>query len=365
MNTREQNIILDNWEQFYDSKGVESELTKVYMAYVEKLVKQSLPPIFDFRHLSLLLNINEYDLASIVNSPNSYYRTFDIPKKKGGFRTITAPHSSLKNIQKWIYYNILNNIKIHGCAHGFAPSKSILTNANVHINQKYLLKIDLKDFFPSIPMSYVLQLFKSLGYTSKVAFYLSSLCCYDGCLAQGSPVSPVISNVIAKHLDRRLYRIAKKYNLEVLAKVPIDSKIAEAVDKGEIEQLEGTWLDNVATYLENNLKIKENEVKADMKIAVPCEEDNINEHYGKCTSFKVFVIKNGELDKKYDLSAMNAEHETVSQLLKDESVDTVLCGGIGQGAMESLFKHNIVVIPGLKGNVDVAVGSYLDEVTSR
>ena len=213
MNTREQNIILDNWEQFYDSKGVESELTKVYMAYVEKLVKQSLPPIFDFRHLSLLLNINEYDLASIVNSPNSYYRTFDIPKKKGGFRTITAPHSSLKNIQKWIYYNILNNIKIHGCAHGFAPSKSILTNANVHINQKYLLKIDLKDFFPSIPMSYVLQLFKSLGYTSKVAFYLSSLCCYDGCLAQGSPVSPVISNVIAKHLDRRLYRIAKKYHL--------------------------------------------------------------------------------------------------------------------------------------------------------
>ena len=159
--------------------------------------------------------------------------------------------------------------------------------------------------------------------------------------------------------------IAKRYNLNVLAKLPIDSKIAEAVDKGEIEKLEGDWLDGVANYIEQNLEIKENEVKADMKIAVPCEEDNINEHYGKCTSFKVFVIKNGELDKKYGLSAMNAEHETVSQLLKDESVDTVLCGGIGQGAMESLFKHNIVVIPGLKGNVDVAVGSYLDEVTSR
>ncbi len=162
------------------------------------------------------------------------------------------------------------------------------------------------------------------------------------------------------HVDE----IAKKYNLEVLAKVPIDSKIAEAVDKGEIEQLEGTWLDNVATYLENNLKIKENEVKADMKIAVPCDKDNINEHYGKCTEFKVFVIKNGALDRKYDLSAMNSEHETVSTLLKDESVDTVLCGGIGQGAMESLFKHNIVVIPGMKGNIDVAVGSYLDEMVA-
>ena len=254
MNTREQNIILDNWEQFYDSKGVESELTKVYMAYVEKLVKQSLPPIFDFRHLSLLLNINEYDLASIVNSPNSYYRTFDIPKKKGGFRTITAPHSSLKNIQKWIYYNILNNIKIHGCAQGFAPSKSILTNANVHINQKYLLKIDLKDFFPSIPMSYVLQLFKSLGYTSKVAFYLSSLCCYDGCLAQGSPVSPVISNVIAKHLDRRLYRIAKKYNLKYSRYADDIAFSGECISVKFIEYVKGIITD--CGFLVNDNKIR-------------------------------------------------------------------------------------------------------------
>lgn len=213
MNTREKNIILQNWEQFYNSRGVEPELIKVYMSYVEKLVNQSLPPIFDFKHLSLLLNINEYDLASIVNSPSNYYRTFDIPKRNGGFRTITAPYPSLKNIQKWIYHNILSNIKIHGCAHGFTTSRSILTNANVHINQKCLLKIDLKDFFPSIPMSYVLQLFKSLGYAPKVAFYLSSLCCYDECLAQGSPVSPAISNIVAKHLDRRLYRIAKKYKL--------------------------------------------------------------------------------------------------------------------------------------------------------
>lgn len=214
MNTREQNIILKSWEQFYSSKGIENELIKTYMVYVERLVKQNLPPIFDFKHLSLLLGINEYDLAAIINSPSNYYRVFEIPKKKGGYRIITAPHSSLKNIQKWIYHNVLINIKIHGCAHGFVPSRSILTNVKVHVNQECLLKIDLKDFFPSIPLSYVIQLFKSLGYVSKVAFYLASLCCYEGVLVQGSPASPVISNIIAKHLDRRLYRIAKKYNLK-------------------------------------------------------------------------------------------------------------------------------------------------------
>ena len=129
MNTREQNIILKNWEQFYNSRGVEPELIKVYMSYVEKLVNQSLPPIFDFRHLSLLLNINEYDLASIVNSPSNYYRTFDIPKRNGGYRTITAPYPSLKNIQKWIYHNILSNIKIRVLVFGY-----LLSLYNIQIN---------------------------------------------------------------------------------------------------------------------------------------------------------------------------------------------------------------------------------------
>jgi RNA-directed DNA polymerase len=88
-----------------------------------------------------------------------------------------------------------------------------MTNVKIHENNKYLLKIDLKDFFPSIKINWVMQVFKELGYENYVAFYLASLCCFDGKLPQGAPSSPAISNIVAIHLDRRLYRLAKKFNL--------------------------------------------------------------------------------------------------------------------------------------------------------
>lgn len=213
MKKKERSTIIQNWQQFFESKGVSDIQKEVYMQYVTNLLSRDLPPIFDFKHLCLLLGIRPEDLSSMINSPNSYYRTFDIPKRSGGLRTITAPYPSLKYIQRWIYDNILKQIPVHGCAHGFIRQRSTLTNVNIHVGQKFLLKMDLKDFFPSIPLSWVIQLFYSLGYEKQVAFYLASLCCYNEKLAQGAPVSPSISNIVSKHLDRRLYRIAKRFKL--------------------------------------------------------------------------------------------------------------------------------------------------------
>lgn len=214
MKKKERNIIIQTWQEFFESKGIDNIRVDSYMKYVTKLLSNDLPPIFDYRHLNLLLGIQNEDLAAMVNSPNSYYRIFSIPKRSGGFRAINAPYPSLKYVQRWIYDNILRKIPVHGCAHGFISKRSVLTNVSVHIGQKYLLKMDLKDFFPSIPISWVIMLFRSLGYEKQVAFYLASLCCYDEKLAQGSPVSPVISNIVTKRLDLRLYRIAKKFNLK-------------------------------------------------------------------------------------------------------------------------------------------------------
>ncbi len=164
------------------------------------------------------------------------------------------------------------------------------------------------------------------------------------------------------HVDE----IAERYGLEVLAKLPIDRKIAESIDAGEIESLQGDWLDNVANYLEENLPItNKEENKADMKIAVPCEGDDINEHFGKCLNFRIFDIQNGELKDKKDVVLESTEPTVVAEFMKNNNVNTVVCGGIGQGAMTELFGHNIVVIPGMKGNIDVAVSTYLDEMAAK
>lgn len=201
------------WDSFFTSCGVEEVFKVKYMEYVSNLVSKRLPPIFDFHHLSGLLGVREDFLAAAIHSPESFYRTFEIPKRSGGKREITAPYPSLKYVQTWIYKNILSQAKVHGCAHGFISKRSILTNASMHVNQKCVLKMDLKDFFPSIPKRWVIQLFNSLGYEGQVSFFLASLCCYEDTLPQGSPASPSISNIVAMHLDRRLYRLAKRFDL--------------------------------------------------------------------------------------------------------------------------------------------------------
>lgn len=211
MKASEVNIIIKKWRLFFKSKGISEENISAYLQYVEHLIKQDMPPIFDFTHLCQLCGVDSSFLAAIINSSSSFYRSFEIPKRNGGKREITAPYPSLKYLQTWIYKNIISKQDVHGCAHGFIPNKSTITNVQVHQGQQCLLKFDLKDFFPSIPINWVIEMFSSFGYTPEVSFYLASICCYEGVLPQGSPASPYVSNIIAKHLDRRLYRLGKKF----------------------------------------------------------------------------------------------------------------------------------------------------------
>lgn len=206
--------IINDWKTNFEKSGIKSDLVDLYIPYITELVNNEVPIIFDFNHLSLLLGRNRQYLASVVNSNTSHYREFKIPKRSGGLRNISAPYPALQECQDWIYRNILTKVKIHPAAQGFTFNKSIITNAKIHINQDQFLKIDLKDFFPSIKINQVITIFKSLGYTHKVSFYLASICCYGDALPQGAPTSPMLSNIIAKTLDKRLMAFAKRFNLK-------------------------------------------------------------------------------------------------------------------------------------------------------
>jgi RNA-directed DNA polymerase len=172
-----------------------------------------LPVIFEVEHLSLLVGIKIDELFKMICSPVSFYRVFNIPKRRGGYREISSPYPSLLSCQAWIYKNILLCRDIHDCAHGFVPGRSVVTNARCHLNKKALLKMDLKDFFPSIPMSWVVNFFSDLGYSKSISFYLASLSCLNGSLAQGSATSPYLSNILLVSLDSRLNKLARAYNL--------------------------------------------------------------------------------------------------------------------------------------------------------
>lgn len=214
MTLTEKNIIKKQWYEFYEIRGIAEQDKEYYRQYVSALIDKGVPPIVDFDHLCLLLGYEKEFVSSVVNHPNSFYRIFTIPKKAGGKREITAPYPALKDMQRWIYDNILSALSVHGCAHGFVHKRSIITNAKNHIGQRCLLKMDLKDFFPSININWVINIFKDLGYSDKVSFYLSAICCLDEKLPQGAPTSPVLSNIISRTLDKRLYRLAKSFHLK-------------------------------------------------------------------------------------------------------------------------------------------------------
>ena len=201
------------WKSGFENSGLKPELIEEYLVYIKPLIKNHVPIIFDFNHLCLLFGKEKEYLASVINSNISHYRKFKIPKRNGGKRTITTPYPELLECQNWIYVNILTKVKIHSSAHGFTFNKSIISNSKVHLGQNHFLKIDLEDFFSSIEINKVITVFKHLGYTHKVSFYLASICCYGDILPQGSPTSPMLSNIVAKNLDTRLMKFSKRFNL--------------------------------------------------------------------------------------------------------------------------------------------------------
>ncbi|MES9825153.1 MAG: retron St85 family RNA-directed DNA polymerase [Candidatus Thiodiazotropha endolucinida] len=201
------------WIKYYKDIGLPTELVDAYATYIKNLSVQSLPIIYNFEHLSLLLGRNKTYLASAVNSTNNHYREFTIPKRSGGQRTISAPYPALLLCQKWINSHILMHLDISSHAHGFVKGRSIITNAKSHIGSRIILKMDLEDFFPSITFPRVMKVFLECGYTPKVSYYLSRLCTLDGALPQGAPTSPTLSNIIAKYMDIRLSQYAKSANL--------------------------------------------------------------------------------------------------------------------------------------------------------
>lgn len=207
MNTK---YTIQDWEVLFDKSSLSTKESAEKLFFVRKAYENNVPVIIDLEYFSSLLGLKVGVLTNMIRKPSSFYRTFKIPKRKGGLREIVTPHESLLRVQQWICKYILSNFEIHDAAYAYVAKRNVAQNAALHIGCNEMLKIDLKDFFPSINIKRVRELYNRMGYSKEIAAYLSYLTCLNGSIPQGAGSSPMISNIILQNLDKRLANFSKK-----------------------------------------------------------------------------------------------------------------------------------------------------------
>jgi len=183
----------------------------------------SLKAATSLSHVAKLLDFKPKAVSFILyrQPAGTKYKTFQIPKRSGGQRTIKAPVESLKLLQRRVS-NLLQDCmdEINAArqlkdrtAHGFKRKRSIITNARQHRHRRWVFNLDLEEFFPSINFGRVRGFFlknRDFELHPDVATVLAQIACHENSLPQGSPCSPVISNLVAHLLDMRLVKLASE-----------------------------------------------------------------------------------------------------------------------------------------------------------
>lgn len=198
----------------------------------DALSRAGLPVLESFVDVATALEIEPERLQWLCyhreSTRTDHYTRFQIPKRSGGTRLITSPKPAMRQAQAWINESILAQLEPSQAATAFRPGLSIVDNAQRHLGAQIIVKVDLKDFFPSITFPRVRSFFTSLGYNSGVSTVLALLttdaprvkilldstpryvAVGPRSVPQGAITSPSLANQIALGLDRRCQALADK-----------------------------------------------------------------------------------------------------------------------------------------------------------
>jgi len=191
----------------------------------------------NFDELSAMLEIEPFILARLCGlkrrydwrDPKPLYKTFPLPKKGGGVRFIHAPCRALAFVQQRIKTRLLDPAPVHDeCVSAFRAGLSIVDHAKPHCGKALVIKMDLKDFFPSVTFHKVESVFRGLGLDGPLSTQLALLTTTwlkadadagdteeelpsegERALPQGAPTSPQLANMAARRLDLRLLGLSK------------------------------------------------------------------------------------------------------------------------------------------------------------
>ena len=164
--------------------------------------------------LARKLGIHAERLQLLLENAEKSYHRFPLRTKRRRARLIDAPNTFLKLVQRRVLDRILYQATPHAAAHGFYPERSIVTNAQRHIRSKWVLSLDIKDFFPSTDVRKVQRALQGfLGIKGESLDAILRLTCRRGALPQGAPTSPHIANLTFFKGDELIDSLASEHGL--------------------------------------------------------------------------------------------------------------------------------------------------------
>jgi len=198
-----------------------------------RLASLGLPQLVTASDVAAAIGIDEGALAWLTYHRGAatidHYHRFTIPKRSGGRRVISSPKTRLRVAQGWLLREVLSHLALHDAAMAFRSARSIADNARLHQGRAVVVRIDLKDFFPSIGFRRVKGLFESFGYNEGVSTILALLSSEapratvtldgerryvaigDRQLPQGACTSPAVTNILCRGMDARLTALSARF----------------------------------------------------------------------------------------------------------------------------------------------------------
>ncbi|MBD9661781.1 reverse transcriptase domain-containing protein [Pantoea sp. PNT03] len=143
-------------------------------------------------------------ISSMIKNQEKYYREFDLSKKSGGIRKISAPRKFMKVTQYWLNDYLLNRLKVHSACFSYRKGVSIHDNALQHVDKKFVANIDIENYFGSINKTMIKSCLLRNNFSEHLVNTIAGLTTLYGTLPQGAPTSPNISNAILYEFDQTM-----------------------------------------------------------------------------------------------------------------------------------------------------------------
>lgn len=258
---------MTNWRpQLYEKHAREAGVDAIVLAHALKTAEQlhskspNLPPVFTLAHLAHSSGVEYRLLRRIVErTAPEPYRIFRIHKRPSGsnnnrYRVIAVPSFALMKAQRWINQEILAKVYPHPSSVAFAKGNTLVAAAELHCGCRWLVKMDVQNFFESISEIMAFRVFKSLGYQPLISFELARICTRQGGrsrarsssrwqvhyslfgkhrwpkiqayqvqgfgyrplighLPQGAPTSPMLANLAMRDFDNSASKIAQEFGM--------------------------------------------------------------------------------------------------------------------------------------------------------